>query len=519
MPPAIHESGIGEKPADFTRRKEAGVEVRAGERRGTSVGIGRLSLAGQILLLGAAYFGAAKLSLLLAIPPGYATAVWPPSGIALTALLLFGQRMWPGIWIGATLVNVTVASSLGTALVIGTGNALEALAGAWLLRRLVGIPRRFERGRDVVLFVATAAACCTIAATVGATALAVAGAVPLSHLPSHWWTWWQGDLTGIIIVAPLLLNWSLRRAAPWPQEKRLEAACFAVLLVAVTLFAFNHGDALGTPASAFSLTFAIMPFMIWAALRFSPRVVTTAIAATCAFAIYYTVDDLRTFPQDSLNESLLTLLAFISTMVVTGLVLSAVMEERKLAMDRLARALDALREQAMTDPLTGLYNRRYLVEFLQREWIRARRRESSLGVIMVDLDHFKRINDSFGHPAGDYVLSAVSALLRIHIRSSDIVCRYGGEEFALVVPEASLVSMQRRAEEIRAAIARLELRYGERPLGRITASLGVALFPDHADGPDSVLQAADEALYAAKDAGRDCTIVSTARNDRSMASA
>src|SRR5262249_17733654 len=156
-------------------RKEAGVEVRAGERRGTSVGIGRLSLAGQILLLGAAYFGAAKLSLLLAIPPGYATAVWPPSGIALTALLLFGQRVWPGIWIGATLVNVTVASSLGTALVIGTGNALEALAGAWLLRRLVGIPRRFERGRDVVLFVATAAACCTIAATVGATALAVAG--------------------------------------------------------------------------------------------------------------------------------------------------------------------------------------------------------------------------------------------------------------------------------------------------------------------------------------------------------
>jgi diguanylate cyclase (GGDEF)-like protein len=187
------------------------------------------------------------------------------------------------------------------------------------------------------------------------------------------------------------------------------------------------------------------------------------------------------------------------------------MEERARVLARLAQAHDALREQAMTDPLTGLYNRRYLVEFLQREWIRARRREGSLGVIMIDLDHFKRINDSFGHPVGDYVLTAISALLRMHIRSSDIVCRYGGEEFALVLPDASLESVKRRAGEMQAAIARLDLRHGEAPLGRITASLGVAMFPDHADSPDSVLQAADGALYAAKSAGRDCTVVSTAR--------
>lgn len=487
------------------------MDAQAGQRRGALAWVGRLSHSSRILLLATVYFGAAKLSLPLAIPPGYATAVWPPSGIALAALLLLGQRAWPGIWAGATLVNLTVESSLATALIVGTGNTLEAFACATLIRHWIGVPRRFEHGRDVVLFVAIAAASCAIAATVGATALAVSRAVPWPQFLPHWWTWWQGDLTGIIIVAPLILSWSLRRAAPWPPVKQMEAACFGLLMLAVTQLAFQHGDAAGSPASSFSLTFAILPFIIWAALRFNQRVVTTAIAASCSFAVYYTVDDLRSVAQSSLNESLLTLLAFISTMVVTGLVLSAVMEERGRAMDRLARALEALREQAMTDPLTGLYNRRYLVEFLQREWIRARRKEGSLGVIMVDLDHFKRINDSFGHPAGDYVLTAVSALLRMHIRSSDIVCRYGGEEFALILPEASLESVRRRAEEIQAAIGRLDLRHGDAPLGRVTASLGVALFPDHADGPDTVLHAADGALYAAKEAGRDCTVVSNAR--------
>jgi diguanylate cyclase (GGDEF)-like protein len=472
--------------------------------------IWRIPPAGQILLLAAVYFAAAKSSLALAIPPGYATAVWPPSGIALGAVLLLGSRVWPGIWLGATLANLTVASSLATAVVIGTGNTLEALACAAIVQRFVGIPRRFERGRDVALFVAAAAVSCTIAATVAVTALALAGSISWPAFLQNWWTWWQGDLTGIIIVAPFILNWSLRRAAPWPLRKKLEAACFGLALLAVTYFAFSFGDAMGLP-SPFSLTFSILPFMIWAALRFSQRVVTTAIAASCAFAVYYTIDGLRVLPQSSLNESLLTLLAFVSTVVVTGLVLSAVTIERSRAMERLARVLDDLREQAMTDPLTGLYNRRYMWEFLQREWIRSKRKEIPLAVIMIDLDYFKRVNDTFGHQAGDFVLTAVSALLRTHIRSSDIVCRHGGEEFALVMPEATLEIVQRRAEDIQAAIKRLDLQFRGVPLGRVTASFGVALFPDNADGPDSVLRAADDALYAAKDAGRDRIVVSTAR--------
>jgi diguanylate cyclase (GGDEF)-like protein len=459
----------------------------------------------QAALLAVVYFVAAKLSLLLAIPPGYATAVWPPSGIALAATLLLGRHLWPGIWLGAALANYTVNSSLALAVAMGTGNALEALAGATLIRRFIGIPRRFERARDVVVFVAIAALGCTIAATVAVLSMAIAGSVSWPEFLPNWWTWWQGDVAGIIIVTPLILTWSLRRSARWSLRKILEAACFGSLLVIVTLYIFGNDKGI---FSQFPLTFAILPFMIWAAFRFSQRMVTTAIAFVSAFAVNYTVNGIGPFSLWSLNESLLALLAFISTIVVTGLVLSALGIERVRAMHELERTLIGLREQAITDPLTGLYNRRYLWEFLRREWVRAKRKDESIAVIMIDLDHFKRINDAHGHQAGDFVLVAVAGLLTNQIRSSDIVCRYGGEEFALVLPEASLENVRLRAEHIRAAIRRLDLRHEGVPLGRITASLGVALFPHHADNPDSLIRAADEALYQAKSVGRDRTVFS-----------
>ena len=200
-----------------------------------------------------------------------------------------------------------------------------------------------------------------------------------------------------------------------------------------------------------------------------------------------------------------------STIVATGLMLSAAVNERSRAMERLEHAMHHLREQASTDPLTNLSNRRHLWEFLLREWVRSRRNESALAVIMMDLDHFKRINDRFGHEAGDVVLKEIAALLKSQIRGSDIASRFGGEEFALVLPDATLEAVQRRAEGIRAAIHRLKLEYRGQPLGKITASFGVALAPDHAGDPESLLRASDQALYNAKAAGRDRVVVYTAK--------
>ena len=478
--------------------------------QGPSGDIRWLPYLGQVGLLAALYYVAAKASLIFAIPPGYATAVWPPSGIALAALLLFGFRLWPGIWLGAALANLTVESSQFAALAIGSGNALEAIAGASLVRRYISHAQPyFDRVRNVVKFVAGAGLCSTIAATIGVTSLALHGTVAWSEFAQNWWTWWNGDTAGIIIVTPLILNWKLRHHIVWSQSKILEAVSLAISLLFISYLVFGIGT--GTSTSL-PLTFLILPLIIWAAFRFSRREVTTVCVAVCSIAVWFTIEHAGPFAHDTLNLSLLLLLAFISTITATGLMLSAAVDERRRAMEELGQALHDKQEQASTDPLTGLSNRRHLWEFLQREWIRSRRGESALAVVMMDLDHFKRINDQFGHEAGDIVLTEIAALLKAQIRGSDIACRFGGEEFALVLPDATLAAVQRRAEGIRMAIQRFDLKYRGQPLGGLTASFGIAIAPNHAADPESLLRASDQALYEAKAGGRDRVVVTSAKS-------
>jgi integral membrane sensor domain MASE1 len=154
----------------------------------------------QIGLIAAAYFLSARLSLPLAIPPGYACAVWPPSGIALAAALLLGWRVWPGIWIGAALANLMVEWSLPSAVLVAGGNTLEALAARALIVHHVGDPGAFGRGEDVIKFILACALSAVIAATLAALALASAHSLPWPEGFRSWWTWWQGDATGMIIV-------------------------------------------------------------------------------------------------------------------------------------------------------------------------------------------------------------------------------------------------------------------------------------------------------------------------------
>jgi diguanylate cyclase (GGDEF)-like protein len=157
--------------------------------------------------------------------------------------------------------------------------------------------------------------------------------------------------------------------------------------------------------------------------------------------------------------------------------------------------------QAVRDPLTGLYNRRYMQEFLDRELHLARRKRRPLAVMMLDLDYFKRYNDNFGHSAGDQALAAVGETLLRCVRAEDVVCRYGGEEFALILPECSLRQATVRAEEICRRI-RENRALPDQP-GVLTVSIGVAAFDETTDRVDLLLKFADDALYQAKGAGRD----------------
>jgi diguanylate cyclase (GGDEF)-like protein len=455
----------------------------------------RISDLGRVAFVAAAYWIAAKLSLLLAIPPGYATAVWPPSGFAVAAALLLGTRCWPGIWIGAALVNLTVASSALAAVLIATGNTLEGLAAATLVRRALGVPGRFERGEDVVKFVAIAACSSFIAATVALLPLALVHALPPERLLLNWWTWWQGDATGIIVFTPLILSWHAHELQARAPGKTIELAAFAALLLFFAVSIFS--DRFDAYVPSWPLTFLILPFGIWAAFRLRQREVNTANAVVCAVAVWYTSDGRGPFASAPPNTSFLLLLAFITTLVATSLLLAAVLAERGRAVTALRRALRRLREEAITDPLTTLYNRRFLADYLPRELIRAERHGTSVALVMLDLDRFKQVNDTRGHAVGDAVLAQVAALLKRQIRGSDVACRYGGEEFALVLPETTPEDARRRGEEIRAAIGREQYESSG-----VTASFGIALFPRDAFDADSLIRAADAALYEAKQSGR-----------------
>ena len=164
---------------------------------------------------------------------------------------------------------------------------------------------------------------------------------------------------------------------------------------------------------------------------------------------------------------------------------------------------DNLREQAIRDPLTGLFNRRYMTEALDQSHSRAERTGTEIAIMMIDLDHFKLFNDNFGHEAGDHVLKAVSQVLIDSLRQEDIACRYGGEEFCIVCPDTNKQQALQIAQRITRGIRSLELNMNQLALGTVTTSIGIATYPVHAKTMDEVINIADEALYLAKQNGRD----------------
>jgi diguanylate cyclase (GGDEF)-like protein len=181
------------------------------------------------------------------------------------------------------------------------------------------------------------------------------------------------------------------------------------------------------------------------------------------------------------------------------------------------RLREALRTQSVRDALTGLYNRRYLEEVLDREVRRAARAAQSLGLLMIDLDHFKSFNDTYGHEAGDAVLRETGLSLTKGIRAEDFVCRFGGEEFVVILPTADLEASCARAERLRLKMKELTILHQGRSMGMLTISVGVAVFPEHAMSPKELMAAADAAMYEAKRGGRDQVVVASSKGVEAVA--
>jgi diguanylate cyclase (GGDEF)-like protein len=181
--------------------------------------------------------------------------------------------------------------------------------------------------------------------------------------------------------------------------------------------------------------------------------------------------------------------------------------ERKQAQNALLESQALLREQSVRDYLTGLFNRRYMEETLERELLRAERRHLPLGIIMLDVDDLKTFNDTWGHAVGDEILRELGTLLFNQVRAEDIACRYGGDEFILILTDASRDVVLERADRICNVAQQLRLKVDGHNLAVATLSIGVAVFPEHGQTSAAILRAADTALYRAKQAGRNRVVV------------
>ena len=277
----------------------------------------RLRYALQIAAVAVAYFAAARVGLLAAVAQPVVSSAWPPSGVALAALLLSGLRLWPGIALAAFLLNWTAGVSAAGAAGIAAGNTLEAVAAAWLLLRVVAFRPSLERVCDVIALVVVAAlASTTVSATFGVASLWASGAVGSDALRRLWFVWWSGDALGDLLVAPLLLTWA--RAAG-PAARRLEAAALLAALLLLTALLLRN---------PLSYVYAVFPVVVWAALRLGPRGAATATAVVATLTIWYTLRGLGPFVASTPTENLALLQTFLGLMAVTGLMLAAVVTER-----------------------------------------------------------------------------------------------------------------------------------------------------------------------------------------------
>ena len=430
------------------------------------------------------YLIAGKLSLRLAFIHPSASVVWPPTGIALAALLVLGMRFWPAILAGAFVVNVTTAGTTLTSLGIATGNTLEALAGCWLVTRFAGGRNAFDTPGNVFRFAAVAAILSTcISATVGVTSLALGGFLNWAQYTSVWVTWWLGDACGALIVAPLLLLWTTRPMPGWDGKRALELAALFLLLMATGAAVF--GGYLPRLGPNEPRTYLCAPLLIWAALRFNQRKAATAICVLSAIAVAGTLRGTGPFVVASRNASLLHLHSFLGVMSLMTLVFAAEVAERR-------RQEEQVRFLAVSDPLTGLANYRRLVEALDAEVKRYGRSGRPFAVLLLDLDELKQVNDRYGHLAGNRAICRVADVLRVNCREVDTPARYGGDEFALVLPETNREAALHVAFRISQHLA----EQTETP--KLTVSIGAALYPEDGQTIEQLLGSADRALYQEK---------------------
>jgi PAS domain S-box-containing protein len=322
----------------------------------------RLPYFGQMFLLFSVYFVTGKIGLALVPVSGFATLAWPPTGISLAAVLLLGYRLWPGIALGALAVNLSVGAPLPAALGIGVGNTLEALLGAYLLRRYFNIHISLDRIKDALaLVVVSIFLSSPISATFGALNLWFWGVIPDSSFAGTWLAWWSGNGLSAVLIAPVLLVWGAasEKTIQMPPRRTAEGIILFLSLSAVCLFVF---DAYSNEHPLAYLTF---PFLIWAAFRFGQKGAVTASLVVSTISIWGTFRSIGIYPDETILTHLYLVQSYQAVTAITAVILAAVVVSRNRAENALAQAHEELERRIIqrTEALRASEGRfRLLVE-------------------------------------------------------------------------------------------------------------------------------------------------------------
>lgn len=476
----------------------------------------------RMLFVGVAFYAGAWLGVNQTITPEGIAILWPPNAVLLSAFLLFPYRQWPLLGAAALaaewLADVP-AFPFWAAIAFGFINLFEVSLAAWLIRKTSGRYfdfNRLRRGVSFLLYGPLLAS--SLAALLGAAVYMLLGRSESSYW-SLWRLWWFGDAVGILILTPFIVvmyRW-LEKGLPTPNwPKLLEILLLWVLLIVVGVNTFPQGmrGELG-----FHLTpTVLLPFSAWAAARFGVREAALTVVIIAAMAIGFMVRGIHPYTGLAPQLAVWMMQEYLAVVAVLSIGLAILMYEIRKQSDELERRVsertDALQrtnealenantrlnELASTDYLTGIANRRYFYDVARRELERLAGDGGAASLIMFDLDHFKQVNDRFGHEAGDKVLNCVVKEVQDTVRPLDLLGRYGGEEFLILLPEAPREVALEIAERVRQKVEAMPCEYQGRRIS-VTVSLGVVEWNGKAT-LEEMIRSADHALYQAKESGR-----------------
>ena len=452
----------------------------------------------EIVAIALVYVITARLGQTFAIEPGNVTPVWLPSGIMFALVILRGIHLWPAIFLGAMFGNSwayadfsTLASAFATvtsASANGLGDTLCVVGSVLLLKHFIDTKTLFMRIRSFGYFILFAVVLGPlVSALFGVTALFLNGFLDSGYYLMTLSTWWIGDGVGVLLIAPAILIFAYHNTEPELKARQVELIIFSAVVLLTTWFLFNP-DFLSPPIP--NTIYLMVPILIWSVFRFGLRVTFICSLYLAAISIIATSQNLGPFLESSEYLSIVSLQMYI-VIVTTSIFMagSLIAEREQLVMQ--------LRTRASRDPLTGMHNRQYFTEQLEREINRQKRYNTPLCLIMFDIDNFKSINDNYGHAVGDQVLQQVSALISKELREMDTLARWGGEEFLIMMPETHSEGGCIFAERIRALVETTSFVGNE----TITISVGVVERDRDVDR-DKLIKALDDAMYSSKEQGK-----------------